>query len=369
MMYNWQFKNWPQFQYNLDKLPSVVTAFAKKIGEVNGLLAGLTDEAQQNTLIEIMISEAVKTSEIEGEFISRQDVMSSIKNNLGIYGAKLPVKDKRAAGISRLMLDVRKDVAQPLSTELIKKWHSSLMENNAYIAAGEWRSGKEPMQVVSGTLGKEEVHFEAPPSAAVPREMKRFVTWFNHEEKIANDEFTGVLVKAAIAHLFFESIHPFEDGNGRVGRALAEYTLSRGLKNNVLLSLSSIIEKDKKEYYQQLKNAQRRLDITDWIAYFVEVILNAQSAAIELVRFTLQKSFFFDKYAVQLNERQLKVINRMLENGQEEFIGGMTAKKYSSITQASKATATRDLQQLQSLGIFIQEGAGRSVRYELNMNA
>ena len=311
-----------------------------------------------------MISEAIKTSEIEGEYMSREDVMSSINNNLGVKPTVI-VKDKRASGIAKLILEVNQTINQPLTLTKILGWHKLLMEYNSKINAGEWRKGTEPMQVVSGSYGREIVHFEAPPSASVVAEMKGFMDWYNTIELPVNDQISKALLKSAIAHLYFESIHPFEDGNGRIGRAIAEFTLSEGLNVAVLLSISKIIEKDKKQYYNQLKLAQRSLDITDWINYFTQLILNAQKDAKELVQFTLKKAKFFDQYGEHLNKRQLKVIKRVLENGNEGFEGGMTAKKYMAINKISKATATRDLQALQELGVFTQQGAGRSVRYEL----
>lgn len=362
-MYNWQHKNWPNFTYSINKLQEISVLFAQEYGLVNGLVLGLNDELKQEALLEILISEAIKTSEIEGEYMSREDVMSSIKNNLGIN--QVVVKDKRASGIAKLMLEVNQNIKLPLSLDKILGWHKILMEYNPKINAGEWRKGIEPMQVVSGVYGREVVHYEAPPSAKVPLEMEAFLDWYTNIKLPVNHQISNALLKSAIVHLYFESIHPFEDGNGRIGRALAEFALSASLQEPVMLSISKIIEKDKKKYYNQLKFAQRSLDITNWLNYFAQLILDAQKDAKELIHFTLKKAKFFDKYEKQFNERQLKVIQRMLENGTEGFEGGMTAKKYITITKISKATATRDLQDLQELGVFAQEGAGRSVRYEL----
>lgn len=363
-MYNWQHKEWPKFSYKVDKLQEIAILFAQEFGLVNGLVLGLNEELKQETVLEILISEAIKTSEIEGEYMSREDVMSSIKNNLGIKPTII-VKDKRASGIAKLMLEVNQNIVQYLNLEKILSWHKILMEYDPKINAGEWRKGIEPMQVVSGAYGREIVHYEAPPSENVPAEMEDFMDWYYHSELPVNDHISKALLKSAIAHLYFESIHPFEDGNGRIGRTLAEFTLSQGLKSSALLSMSKTIEQDKNKYYDQLKFAQRSLDITDWVNYFAQIVLDAQKDAKELIQFTLKKAKFFDKYDKQLNERQLKAILRMLENGNAGFEGGMTAKKYISITKTSKATATRDLQELHLWGVFAQEGAGRSVRYEL----
>lgn len=365
-MYNWQHKNWPNFTYSVDKIQEIAVLFAQEYGLVNGLVIGLNDELKQEAHLEILISEAIKTSEIEGEYMSRQDVMSSIRNNLGIKPAVV-VKDKRAPGIAKLILEINQDKNQNLSLDKILNWHKILMDYDPKINAGQWRKGTEPMQVISGAYGREVVHYQAPPSAIVQLEMDRFIDWYVKPELSVNDPISKALLKSAIAHLYFESIHPFEDGNGRIGRAIAEFILSEGLQSSTMLSMSKIIEQDKKQYYDQLKLAQRSLDITEWINYFSQLILDAQKDAKELIHFTLRKAKFFDQYANQLNERQLKIIQRMLENGNASFEGGMTAKKYVAITKTSKATATRDLQELHEIGVFIQEGAGRSVRYELDL--
>lgn len=363
-MYNWQYKEWPHFNYSTEELQPISIAFAKELGSVNGLMTGLSEALKQETLIEILISEAIKTSEIEGEYMSREDVMSSIKKNLGLNDDKL-VRDKRVSGIAKLMTTIRKSANERLTIEMILYWHEILMEGFPKISMGAWRKGLEPMQVISGAYGKEIVHYEAPPSDSVPKEMEKFVQWFHQDAFDVKDEITKALLKAAIAHLYFESIHPFEDGNGRIGRALAEYTLSYELKSPVLLSISKVIEKSKKQYYEALKLAQSNLNITEWVYYFGQVVLDAQRDAKELVEFTVKKAKLFDQYKAVLNERQLTAISRMLENGIQGFEGGMTAKKYMKIAKTSKATATRDLQHLCEIGLFQQVGAGRSVRYEL----
>lgn len=365
-MYNWQLHNWPDFSYSVADLQEIAITFAKESGLVNGLVLGLNEELKQEAIVEILIAEAIKTSEIEGEFMSREDVMSSIKNNLGLH-EHVTVSDKNAIGIAKLMTEVNNHIDQSLNIELIQYWHKILMQHQPKINAGFWRTGEEPMQVVSGAYGREEVHYEAPPSKQVPAEMEQFIKWYQEADLLVDDVVSKALVKTAISHLYFETVHPFEDGNGRIGRALAEFTLSQCLGSPVILSLSKTIEKDKKMYYSQLKNAQRTLNITAWINYFSRVILDAQTDAKELVQFTLMKAKFFDKYKSLLNERQLKVVNRIFESGPSGFTGGMTAKKYMAIAKTSKATATRDLQELHEMGVFDQEGAGRSVRYQIKL--
>jgi Fic family protein len=328
-------------------------------------MQNLDHEIMQQAELEILIFEAMKNSEIEGEYMSRIDVMSSIRKNLGITDDQR-MADRRVAGIAALTTMVRKQSKQQLTSEMILDWHKILMQSFQGINAGYCRKRQEPMQVISGTFGKETIHFQAPPASQIEQEMNQFLEWFNTDLKPETDEITVALVKTAIAHLYYESIHPFEDGNGRIGRALAEFTLSNSLKIPVLLSLSKAIEKNKSQYYSALKLAQSGLEICRWILYFINVILDAQRDARETIEFTVTKSIFLNQYRSLLNERQTKVINRMLQSGPEGFEGGMSAAKYMSISKTSKATATRDLQLLYQSGIFNQLGAGRSVRYELN---
>lgn len=363
-MYNWQYKDWPNFRFTLENLQTISISFAEELGVVNGLITGLNDDLKQETIIEILISEAIKSSEIEGEYMSRIDMMSSIKRNLGLR-SDIKVTDKRVAGMARLMTEVRESYLNDLSLDMILNWHKILMESFLTINAGQWREGSEPMQVVSGAYGREVVHYEAPPSEIVSQEMQTFIHWFSNDNLSHLDKISKAIVKSAIVHLYFESIHPFEDGNGRIGRALAEYTLSHTLQSPVLLSISKVIEKDKNQYYDALKDAQSTLDIKDWILYFGKVILTAQIEAKQWVEFTVKKVKYFDSFKQLFNERQQKVINRMFEAGVEGFQGGMTAKKYMAIAKTSKATATRDLQHLNEIGALQVLGAGRSVRYEL----
>ncbi|MGS2739983.1 Fic family protein [Sinomicrobium sp. M5D2P17] len=366
MKYNWQYKNWPQFTYDADAIDHIILEFASETGEVKGIVDGLSAEFQQETLLQFMIDEAIKTSEIEGEYYSRRDVMSSIKNRLGLSPGLEKIKDVNARGIAELMVEVRQDYASPLTEKLIKHWHKILFSGSRLIRGGQYRMGVEPMVIVSGSYGREVIHYEAPSSERVSSEMEQFVIWYDKYVTRSKD-LKGALVKTAIAHLYFESIHPFEDGNGRIGRAIAEKCLSESIGRPLVMSLSTTIERNKKAYYDALKAGQRSLEITDWIVYFSETILQAQKHAKKIIRFTLDKAKFLDKYKPEFNERQMKVILKMLDRGIEGFEGGMTAKKYMSIAKTSKATATRDLQDLVEKGTLQPKGAGRGVNYELNM--
>jgi len=223
------------------------------------------------------------------------------------------------------------------------------------------------MQVVSGYVGKRKIHFEAPPKDRVPQEMKSFIQWFNETNIGGKQEITKPIVRSAIAHIYFESIHPFEDGNGRIGRAISEKALSQGAARPILLSLSKTIEANKKDYYDALKQAQKSNEITPWLVYFSNLALQAQIEAEEEIDFTLRKTKFFNHYEPVLNERQLKAIRRMLEEGPKGFKGGMSNKKYMSLTKTSNTTAKRDLNDLVERKIFVPMGGGRSTSYDINL--
>ena len=359
-MYNWQHKNWPEFKFDSASIDKELMRFMLKAGELKGILSALPKDISTETIIQIMVTEAIKTSEIEGEIINRIDVMSSIRKNLGLHISQEP-KDKNAIGLSLLLIDVRNTYTQPLTESKILEWHKLLMENNKTIHAGQWRKGNAPMQVISGSASNPKIHYEAPPSKTLSKEMKRFIEWYN------TSEISSPIIKAAVAHLYFESIHPFEDGNGRIGRAIAEKALSQGFDNPIMFSISKSIEENRSNYYKELQLAQQKLEITKWIEWFASIIIIAQDDAEKTIQFTIKKMKFFDKYDKILNDRQKKVINRILEEGVNGFKGGMNAKKYISITDTSKATATRDLQELAAMNVFVIKGLGRSTSYELDI--
>ncbi len=367
MTYNWQHRDWPGFRYDLSGVDDALLAYAERTGRVGGLLKGLPEDTQVEAIIDTMVAEAVKTSAIEGEYLSRKDVMSSIRRNLGLGGEDKGSGDRRAEGAAALMVDVRSSFAAPLSEEKLFEWHRMIMAGSRGIQSGRWRTHAEPMQVVSGPVGKERVHFEAPPSSRVPAEMKQFITWFNETGPGGRKEIRKLVVRSGIAHLYFESVHPFEDGNGRIGRAISEKALSQGLGRPALLSLSRTIEANRKQYYAALQAGQQSNEITPWVSWFVNIALEAQIRTEEQIDFTLKKTRLFDRFRDRLNERQLQILGKMLEDGSKGFEGGISAKKYMSITGASKATATRDLQDLAEQGVLVPFGGGRSTRYRINL--
>ncbi len=367
MIYNWQQADWPEFKYDLERFEDILFSFVEKVGSVSGLLKGLPEDTQTEAIIDMMVSEAIKTSEIEGEYLSRQDVISSIRKNLGFIQNIKSVKDKKAEGAAELMIDVRNTYAECLTKGKLFLWHKMIMKGSRRVKIGGWRTHKDPMQVISGPIGKQKVHYEAPPSKRIPEEMKNFIRWFNETGPGGSKEIKKPAIRSAIAHLYFETIHPFEDGNGRIGRAISEKALSQGIGRPILLSMSRTIEANRNAYYDALNVAQGSNEITPWINYFVNVILDAQINTEEQIDFTLKKTKFFDRLQGQLNERQLRIVVRMLEEGPKGFEGGMSAKKYIAITHTSKATATRDLQDMVKKGAFISSGEGRSTRYQVNL--
>ncbi len=369
MKYNWQQPDWPNFRYDLSAFQPDLYRYAEATGRLAGSFPHLSPQLQEQATLELMVSEALKTSAIEGEYLERQDVISSIRNNLNLNNPAVFVKDLRAHGIAKMAVDVRHSFLEELSDAKLFEWHRMLLSHGEGISKmtiGAWRTHEDPMQVISGWPGKIKVHFEAPASKDVPLEMGQFIAWFNRTAPGQSEPLVPGPVRAAVAHIYFESIHPFEDGNGRIGRALAEKALSQDLGRPALISLSQLIEAQKKRYYDALKQAQESNEITAWVGYFVKTILEAELSAERLIEFTLGKAKFFDRFKPVMNERQQKVISRMLREGPEGFKGGINAAKYMRIARCSKATATRDLTDLsQKVILRMLTAGGRSTSYLL----
>jgi len=262
-----------------------------------------------------------------------------------------------------MMVDAYHHFDKPLTHETVFNWHRSLMQGHARLKdIGSYRTHEDPMQVVSGRPGKWKVHYEAPPSSSVPGEMAAFIDWFNDTSPDGKNPLPA-LTRAGVAHLYFVSIHPFEDGNGRIGRALSEKALSQSLKQPALVALSHVIEGTKKEYYNQLEATQGGLVINSWLNYFSKTTLEAVNHSQRLTEFLINKTKLYDRIRNQINERQEKVLDCMLKKGLEGWDGGMSAKKYMSITGSPIATTTRDLKQLVELGVFAKTGKLKTTRY------
>ena len=366
MAYIWQRAEWPNFTWDIAAVDQNVYAYALEASRLVGEVQHLSEAEKTDVLIDRMISEAVKTSQIEGENLDREDVRSAIRNHLGLNASLETVRDQRANGVAALMISVRDHFAEPLTEQRLCEWQDRIIVgrfDRGKLEVGKWRTSVEPMQIVSGAIGKTKIHYEAPPSAQVPAEMKRYIEWFNGSKNLKG------AVCAGVAHLYFECIHPFSDGNGRVGRAISETALSQEFGHPALLSLSTTIQGRQQEYYDALSRASRgSLDITEWLVWFTGLVLDSQREAKAQISYVLSKAQFWDTYIDRLNERQTKILGRMFREGSEGFKGGMSAQKYSKITKCSKATATRDLAELLKMGAFKKlEGSGRSTRYDIQL--
>ncbi len=363
MHYNWQLQDWPNFTFEASKIEPLLWTYVEKAARFKGLLDALDHSQLHETELELLTREAITSSKIEGEIFSREQVMSSIQNHLGGSTAKTYIHDHRTEGLGQMMGSLRNQWSIPICEEEILTWHRMLMQGYHHLTLGEWRSGPEPMHIVSGILGDETIHFEAPPACDVPKEMEQFFGWLD-SLKIS---FHQSPINAAVAHLYFESIHPFEDGNGRIGRALSEKILMQGLGTGKMFGISTALEAHRQEYYAALKRAQRSNEVTEWVRWFCGETLQAIDRAEQVILFVLAKSKILHVVEREANSRQQKCVNRMLQQGPQGFSGGMTAKKYQAITKASKATATRDLGDLVTLGILKGIGEGRSTHYELRL--
>ena len=368
ILWNWLLKKWPQFTYDKEILAELEQVFTQNSGTVIGALKHISADSKDDLLVEILSDEAMKTSEIEGEFLNRDSVQSSIKRNLGLTVEKQKVPPAEF-GIAEMMVDLYLNYNTLLSHNQLFEWHKMITNGRRDLTnIGTYRTHTEPMQVVSGRLDRPTVHYEAPPSKEIPQEMEQFVTWFNevHTKKNELDRFP--LIKSGIAHLYFVCIHPFEDGNGRIGRAIAEKSIALSTKKPTLISLSHTIEANKKDYYYFLENNNKTLEITGWLSYFGTTILDAQQNTLKQIDFLIEKTKFFDRYTTQLNDRQLRVVKRLFEAGYTGFKGGLSSKNYVKIAKTSESTATRDLADLVKKEILTKTGTFKSTRYSLNIN-
>lgn len=366
MAWNWTQEFWPSFTYDAAVLEPLERRFLLTSGEVIGAVRHVDEEERTLLRVELLSDEAVKTSEIEGEMLDRLSVQSSLRRQFGLASDDRPVRPQER-GIAEMMVDVYDGWAAPLDHETLFRWHGMLMTGNRHIGTiGGYRTHEDAMQIVSGRHDKPTVHFEAPPSERVPTEMQAYVDWFNRSAP-GGESPLPALTRAGIGHLYFESIHPFEDGNGRLGRALAEKSLSQNIGQPSLIALAYTIERSRKTYYDQLERHQRTLDITGWLVYFAETILESQQTTLKRVAFHIGKARFYDRFRQQLNERQEKVVERMFREGPAGFKGGLSAENYIAITRTSRATATRDLHDLVEKGILTRTGERRHTRYTLNL--
>ena len=363
-MYIHQKKNWPQFTWDHQQVAILVAAFRHRQGRLIGRMEHLGFRLQSEAVLENMTLEIIKSNEIEGELLDSDQVRSSIARRLGMKVAGLVPSDKYIDGVTEIIIDATKNYQKIVNEKRLFVWHKALfpIKRNALkkINAGAWRSKKnQPMQVISGSIGKEKIHFEAPSATLVKKEMTKFLKWFN-----ATDEIDPVL-KAAVAHLWFITIHPFEDGNGRLARAITELQLTRadGIAQR-FYSMSSQIRVERKSYYSILEKTQKgSLDITDWLMWFIACLDKALTAAETILASVQKKSRYWEILSSKsLNKRQHRVINKMID----QFEGKLTSSKWAKLNKCSTDTALRDIQNLIEQNILIKEASGgRSTGYKL----
>ena len=364
--WNWQQLGWPDFAWDASALKDAEARFLHRAGLFQGTLRHMGEDDKDALRIEIISAEAYKTSEIEGEFLDRESLQSSLRRNFGLSGdtRRAPPAEQ---GIADMMTALYRGYDQRLCDDTLFEWHRMIMGARRDLQdIGVYRTHPDPMQVVSGVAGRETIHFEAPPSAAMKAEMARFIAWFNATAPGGASPLSP-LVRAGLAHLWFVCIHPFEDGNGRIGRAISEHALSEALGRPTLIALSHAIETRRKAYYDALEDNNKTLEITDWLVWFADTVLAAQDRSQTLIDFVIEKTKFLDRLSGRVSDRQRKALLRMLRDGPDGFIGGLSAENYIRITGASRATATRDLAALVDKGALRRTGERKSTQYWLNI--
>ena len=359
--YIWQHSDWPNFKWNSQRVAEVLNSVQERQARLLGMLSVLGFDQQNSTTLESMTEDVLRSSEIEGELLNRDSVRSSIARHLGIDIQSSGRSDHYTEGVVQVAIDAVKNCMQPLDKERLCNWHAALFptgRSGMYrITVADWRQGNEPMLVVSGAMGKERVHYEAPPSSIISREMEIFLKWFNGAEP-ANQ-----LLKSAIAHLWFVAIHPFDDGNGRLTRTLTDMLIARSAGLSCY-SVSAEILKCCKEYYTLLeKTTCGGLDITNWLLWFLQRIEAAIITSERSLESALHKTEFWNRHTDgEFNERQRKVINRLYDG----FEGPLTSSKWAKICHCSPDTALRDITSLIEKGVLVKApSGGRSSHYML----
>jgi Fic family protein len=364
MVYIHERSDWPELRWNSEKLTQRLAQVRHKQGRLLGRMEGLGFKLKAEATLQTLTEEVVKSSEIEGEILDRNQVRSSIARRLGMDIGALTPADRNVEGVVEMMLDAIQKYDQPVTAERLFGWHAALFPTGRSgmlkIVVGGWRTEQSgPMQVVSGPIGREHVHFEAPAAKRLANEMKDFLDWFN-----ANQELDPV-IKAALAHLWFVTIHPFEDGNGRIARAIADLALARSEQSaQRFYSMSAQIRKERNTYYNILEETQRgTLDITGWLEWFLDCLDRAFDGAETIIGNVLDKAAFWERHAASaLNDRQRLILNRLLDG----FEGKLTSSKWAKIAKVSQATAARDIEDLIDRGILQKDPAGgRSTSYSL----
>jgi Fic family protein len=359
-----QLKDWPSFRWQDENLAVSLAAVSRKQGRLLGHMGALGFTLRAEASLQSLTEEVIKSSEIEGEQLDREQVRSSIARRLGMDIGALAQADRSVEGVVEMILDATEHYDRPLTQERLFAWHAALFPTGrsgmSKIVVGAWRDEKSgPMQVISGPIGRERVHYQAPESDRLGRDMATFLEWFNANQSI------DPIIKAAVAHLWFVTIHPFEDGNGRIARAIADMALARSEQSaQRFYSMSAQIRKERKTYYDILEATQRAdLDITSWLDWFLGCLDRAFDAADTILESVFRKARFWDKFAlVKLNDRQRAMINRLHDG----FEGKLTSSKWALLAKSSQDTALRDIDDLIKHGILIKDTAGgRSTSYLL----
>lgn len=363
-MYIWEEADWPEFRWEPEKLIELLAEGSRAQGKLLGKMEALGFELRSEAHLQTLTEDVVKTSEIEGENLQREQVRSSIARRLGMDAGGLVPVDRNVEGIVEMMLDATSNHSEPLTQERLFAWHASLFPTGRsgmhQITVGCWRTADAgPMQVVSGPIGREEVHFEAPSAERLSDEMARFIEWFEQPTE------ADPLLVAGVAHLWFVTIHPFEDGNGRIARAIADMVLARSERTGQrFYSMSAQTRREHNEYYEILESTQKgELDVTPWLQWFLGCLQRAVEGSAQMLESTLYKAAFWERFAREpLNDRQIKVLNRLLDG----FEGKLTSSKWAKIAKCSQDTAHRDIVDLIERGALKREpGGGRSTSYSL----
>jgi Fic family protein len=359
-----QLRSWPSFEWEDEKILLPLSHVRHKQGRLLGKLEDLGFKLKKEATLETLTQEVIKSSEIEGEKLPQDQVRSSVARKLGIELAGAVPSNRNVDGIVEVMLDASQKFDQVLSKERLIGWHAALFPTGRSgmhkIQVGSWRNDETgPMQVVSGALGKERVHFEAPEASRLEAEMKKFIDWFNTRQNL------DPVLKSAIAHLWFVTIHPFDDGNGRIARAIADMQLARADESKQrFYSMSSQIQKERNMYYDMLEKTQTgNLDITDWLVWFLACLDRAITASTQTLSGVIQKAKFWEaNQSVSLNQRQRLMINKLMDG----FEGKLTTSKWAKIAKCSPDTALRDIQDLIGKNMLVkEEGGGRSTSYKI----
>ena len=363
-MYIYQNVDWPNFTWDNDRLLSTLSSVRNLQGKIIGKMEAIGFSLRNEAVLETLTLDVIKSTEIEGEILNPDQVRSSVAKRLGLDIGALENSDRSIDGIVDLIMDATRNCNEPISADRLFGWHAALFptgRSGLYkITVGSWRvDSTGPMQVVSGAMGKERVHFQVPDSSVIPTEMTQYMDWFNAKTDLEP------VIKAAIAHLWFVTLHPFEDGNGRIGRALTDLLLARADGSNQrFYSMSSQIRKERKTYYDILESTQKgSLDITNWLSWFLNCLMDALISSDTILAKVLSKARFWEQHSAEmLNERQRLMINKML-NG---FDGKLTSSKWAKISKCSQDTALRDIQDLMNKMILRKKASGgRSTNYEL----